>query len=255
MRALLGCDQIIFAVVLAAFQFFASQSVAEELSAQEVETYHAAFEAYTNGEYESAFKKFLSLSETGDRNVQYALGWMYQYGLGVEVDLNKALYWLHLAAEQGNARAQYNIGYMYHYGWGGVDQDLSEATKWYALAADQGNEFAQYEIGSMKFNGQGTDKDIEGALRLFESAAAKKFNRALDRLGSIYFEGSEVEKDFVLAYMWWSIAIATEETAPNGQSEFLDKMSASVDKVSAMMSSADIAKAKELAAAKLSSFN
>jgi len=85
-------------------------------------------------------------------------------------------------------------------------------------------------------------------------AAATKLVKSIRRKTRQTYSAEEKIR-IVLAYMWWSIAITTEETAPNGQSEFLDKIRASLDNVSTMMSSADIAKATDLAAAKLSSFN
>ena len=42
---------------------------------------------------------------------------MYQNGLGVTLDYDKAFEWYKEAAEQGFDVAQTNLGYMYRKGW------------------------------------------------------------------------------------------------------------------------------------------
>ncbi len=212
------------------------------------EAYSAATDAYDRGDYELALEKYRQIAEKGDADSQYALGWMYQYGLGTSVDYDQALVWLQLAAEQGVDRAQYNLGYMYHHGWGGVQKDLDEAIKWYFLAAEQESEYALYEIGSLYFHGQGMPQNVETAIQYFERAAEKKYNRALETLGSIYFEGTGVKQDYVLAYTWWSAALTTEETQPNRQEEFIARLKASRAQVAALMSDSELAEAKQRAA-------
>lgn len=60
-----------------------------------------------------------------------------QYNLGIicrdQEDLEKAVYWLTLSAEQGAPLAQYNLGVI-------LDKQgkLQEAAHWYKLAAEQG---------------------------------------------------------------------------------------------------------------------
>jgi hypothetical protein len=209
--------------------------------------YSEATEAYHRGDYAFALENYQVLAEHGMPLAQYALGWMYQYGLGTEVDYEQALKWLRLAAEQGVDRAQYNLGYMYHHAWAGVEEDFDEALRWYGMAAAQGNAFADYEIGWMYFYGQGVEKDVEKAIANYELAAGKKFNRALNTLGSIYFEGDGVNQNYVLAHMWWTIALTTEETAPNKQDDYINEVKASLFEVEALMSESEIAVAKELA--------
>jgi len=75
-------------------------------------------------------------AEAGDAEDQYALGVMYDYGLGVPEDYGEALRWYRLAADQGHAEAQVNLGRMYANGRG-VPQDYVQAHMWYNLAASR----------------------------------------------------------------------------------------------------------------------
>lgn len=46
--------------------------------------------------------------------------------------------WFQMAAEQGDSNAQFNLGVMYELG-NGVTQDINRAIRWYHLAAQQGH--------------------------------------------------------------------------------------------------------------------
>ena len=85
----------------------------------------------------TALEDVIATATQGDATAQYNLGYCYHYGIGVEQDLEKAVYWCTLAAEQGFASAQYNLGDFYSNGRG-VKQDLEKAVEWYTKSAEQG---------------------------------------------------------------------------------------------------------------------
>ena len=101
----------------------------------------AGFDAYDRGDYETALKKFLPLSDQGDAAAQYNLGLMYEQGKGVPQDYAEAVKWFRLAADQGHVTAQNNLGMMYRMGLG-VPQDYVQANMWINLAVAQGYEGA-----------------------------------------------------------------------------------------------------------------
>lgn len=70
-----------------------------------------------------------------DPVVQRDLGYIYDKGIGVPQDEDKAVEWYRKAADQGLAFAQFNLGKMYETGRG-VPQDYVQAYKWYSLAGD-----------------------------------------------------------------------------------------------------------------------
>jgi uncharacterized protein len=94
--------------------------------------------AYDKGNFEDAFKQFLSLAQEGNALAQSSTGVMYDMGQGVAKDYDKAIEWYRKSAEQGNQFGQFNLGTMYYMGTG-VSKDLVTGCKWFALATRQGN--------------------------------------------------------------------------------------------------------------------
>jgi TPR repeat protein len=94
--------------------------------------------AYDKGDFEGAFKQFLSLAEEGNALAQSSTGVMYDMGQGTTKDYSKAVEWYKKSAEQGNQFGQFNLGTMYYMGTG-VEKDMITACKWFALATRQGN--------------------------------------------------------------------------------------------------------------------
>ena len=66
----------------------------------------------------------------------------------LEKNHTEAVKWYRRAAEQGHEEAQYDLGFMYQYGKG-VEKDDEEAMKWYLSAAGQKHAYAQYNLGRM----------------------------------------------------------------------------------------------------------
>ena len=66
---------------------------------------------------------------------------MHQRGDGVELDLQKSLFWYEKAAEANLAIAQYNLGMIYFEG-AIVSKDEDKARELWKKAADQGLEAA-----------------------------------------------------------------------------------------------------------------
>lgn len=126
--------------------------------------------AADRGDYQTAFKQFLTLAESGHVSAQSTVGVMYYNGEGVTQDLSAALVWLNLAANQGYSVAQFNLGVMYDNGEG-VEQDFAEAFNWYHQAAVQGHTAAQFNLGAMYSAGDGVKQDKIRAHMWFNIAA------------------------------------------------------------------------------------
>jgi TPR repeat protein len=67
--------------------------------------FNNAFESFTAGSYDSAFKGFFELSEKGSSISQYFLGVMYLKGTGILQDFSRAHMWLNIASSQGHKKA------------------------------------------------------------------------------------------------------------------------------------------------------
>ena len=122
--------------------------------------------------YVMAFALYQELAERGHAQEQNNLGWMYQNGLGVTQDYQKALYWFNKAAEQRFSAAQNNLGYMYNQGLGVVaDQQL--AFMWYQKTALQGDVIGQLSLGVFYDTGTGVKKNKAEAIKWYRLAAAQ----------------------------------------------------------------------------------
>ena len=75
-----------------------------------------------------AWKK--ELAEKGLIQAQYALGYAYYVGAGVEVDYQQSVYWFTSAALQNDAMSQAYLGTCYSEGLG-VEYDEEKAVYWW----------------------------------------------------------------------------------------------------------------------------
>lgn len=96
--------------------------------------YDEGNEAYQQGDYQAAYREWLSLAETGEARAQNKVGVLYATGRGVKREPKTALQWFLKAAEQGNMDAHINVGRMYEQGHG-VARDRPKAYLWYHMAA------------------------------------------------------------------------------------------------------------------------
>lgn len=101
----------------------------------------AGAEAYDGGDYQAAFREWMSLARAGDATAQTAIAGMYRFGEGRDVDPARAAVWYRRAAENGEPVAQMNLGEMYLLGLG-VGRDPVRAYLWLSLAARQGRRWA-----------------------------------------------------------------------------------------------------------------
>lgn len=60
---------------------------------------------FDNGNFKSAFHHLLPVAAEGNREAQYAVGYMYYYGYGVAEDYESAEFWLQRAAKQHDVLA------------------------------------------------------------------------------------------------------------------------------------------------------
>lgn len=61
---------------------------------------------FEDGNFKGAFHRLLPIAYEGNREAQYAVGYMYYYGYGVARDEESAVFWLKRSAHQHDALAQ-----------------------------------------------------------------------------------------------------------------------------------------------------
>jgi TPR repeat protein len=144
--------------------------------------------------YDEAYALAWPRAAGGDRDAQFALGWFFDRGNGIEPNDEQAALWYQKAAAQGHRSAQFNLGSMYEYGVG-VPKSDKQALYWYRKAADQGDAEAQNAVGIFHALGRGTARDDLAAVVWYEKAAKQNYAGAQKNLGDMYFTGRGVKQD------------------------------------------------------------
>lgn len=90
-------------------------------------------------QYEKCFEGHLTLARQDYPLAECQVGYFYYDGLGVEKDLEKAVYWTRRAADHGDRDGQYNLAWFCEEAIG-MERDMEQAVFWYRKAAlqDQG---------------------------------------------------------------------------------------------------------------------
>ena len=94
---------------------------------------------------------------------------MFQNGLGVAPNEDRALKYMTAAAEQGHAFAQHGLGFMDMEGEC-VEADAVEAMKWFKKAAEQDMVGSMTTIAMMYEEGKGVEKNPELAKEWYAKA-------------------------------------------------------------------------------------
>jgi TPR repeat protein len=167
--------------------------------------------------YSEAVHWYRQAAEQGYAAAQNSLGYAYEWGQGLETNLQLALQWYRKAAEQNFAQAQNNLGTMYYMGKG-VDYDEKKSLYWYQKAAEQGHATAQRNLGVMYSKGTAVKQNHETAFRWYLKAAGQDNPHAQYNVGMSYFYGKGVESDAEKAKAWF------EKAARNGNYQAVEAL-------------------------------
>lgn len=79
-----------------------------------------------------------NLAVMGHARAQFLMGYIYERGIFVDQNWDKAFEWYYKSALQDDSVGQYNTGLCYYYG-NGIAQDKQKAKYWIQKSADQEN--------------------------------------------------------------------------------------------------------------------
>lgn len=122
---------------------YVSRRRAVKTSARDCEIRGGEYVAYDRANYQTAMAVWLPDAESGNPKAQLYVGEIYEKGLGVPPDYQKAAEWYRRAADQGYAPAQINLGHLYEAGLG-VPRDSRQATQWYRRASGLQGDVAEF---------------------------------------------------------------------------------------------------------------
>jgi len=125
---------------------------------------------YSEGKYGFSrdYKKALELwhraAELGFAKAYNSIGYVYNYGQGVEVDKKKAVHYFELAAMGGDVMARNNLGT-----WEKREGNMERALKHFMIAIRGGNTKSLNAIKALCLTGNATKDDYTKALRSYQS--------------------------------------------------------------------------------------
>jgi hypothetical protein len=132
------------------------------------------------GDYKSAEQLFRKGANVGDPVAQNGLGYLYQFGYGVEKNRTTANSYFLKSAEQGNTDSQFWLGENLV-----LAQDYANGFLWTEKAARGGSVDAQFNLGILYNQGQGTKKDIRFMYFWFTVAALNGHEKAKQTINNM----------------------------------------------------------------------
>ena len=112
---------------------------------------------YDNKEYDKGFEPLKKACDSDIADGCRMLGWLYNYGNGVEKNEQKAAELFKKACDGGEMRGCTNLGFMYANG-DGVEKDLGKAAQLFKKACDGGEMSGCFNLGIMYASGNGVEK-------------------------------------------------------------------------------------------------
>ncbi|GHU03619.1 hypothetical protein FACS1894205_0470 [Alphaproteobacteria bacterium] len=186
--------------ILASFALLLSME-----SALWADSYEEGVVLMRGGDYAAALERWSADAEADPRS-QYSIGYLHQYGLGVDADPSEALKWYEKAGAGGFGDAWYAIGLLYEDTKLGA-RDLAKAMDYYKKAAQTGpNKDAEYALGRMYLRGRGVKPDPDEAVKWLKMAAEHGSPPGQYVLAGAYETGWGVKANPSEALYWYMMS-------------------------------------------------
>ena len=143
-------------------------------------------------------EKYLMLAAKKDNtDAQAFISFLYI----VMEDYEKALFWARKAAQMEHPQACFALGKIYDEGLG-VEVDHKEGLKWFEKAAKNGDADAQNTVGNIYLNADYVKNDPKKAFKYYQMAAAQGHLDGMANLGYCYQEGIGTNMNIMSAEEW-----------------------------------------------------
>ena len=177
----------------------------------------AAYEAFDQGLYITAFNLALKAAEKGDPQAHTLIGRMYADGTGTAKNVKLGAEWFARGAELGDAEAQFALGTLLAEG-DGVPKDRVAAGNMFEAAAAQRHPAANYNLALLYLRGDGKPENPYRAVAHMRYAAEQGVVNAQYDLGTLYATGTGVDADAFEAAKW--MGKAAESGHPEAQLDY-----------------------------------
>jgi TPR repeat protein len=160
---------------------------------------------YTN--YEEFMGSILMCSymaEQGDIDLQYKLGTIYESVFSVP-DYIRAFKWYLLAANNSHREAMYRLGLLYEKGLG-VGRNYEKAVQLYTQAHYRGSRDSLFRLGKAYHRGNGVELDSSKAIQCYLDAANDGHAESQYVMGQLFERGELVLQDTLESLKWYTKA-------------------------------------------------
>jgi TPR repeat protein len=150
-----------------------------------------AYEAYQAGSYLTAFEKALDLAEKDNPQAMVLIAQLYQSGLGVKPDKDKAQKWYSYAAKFDEPEALFQLGLIAL----DYEKDKKNALMYFQKSADLGHLDGAYNTALLMLEADSQIYNKDAALDYFQKSADKDHAPSQHALAIIYQEGTITPQD------------------------------------------------------------
>lgn len=133
---------------------------------------------FVRGEHEKAANIYLRLAQSGDLDAMFNMGYLYQFGIGVEADAKKAADFYAVAQYLEGGDAAYNLAVMTMNGIG-VDRDIAKGIRLMESAAMSGCPEAQLYLATAYSVGYAGNPTVSNICRIPFHKAERRYDYSL----------------------------------------------------------------------------
>jgi len=162
-------------------------------------------------DYHAAIRYLREAVAKKDMNAHWLLGRMLSEGKGIPAPAHEeALVYLEIASKNNVVQANFNLGVMYEYGLG-VTANFDKAAEYYRIGAENDHWESAYHLALMYAYARGVQQDFKRALSLFERAARARHAPSHYYMGVFRLYGYGCMIDYEIALGWFERAAAFDD--------------------------------------------
>lgn len=149
---------------------------------------------------EKAINWYKLAAEQGHAAALEILGMLYLAGSGIPKDIIKGIQCLEKASENGNLSSNLTLGEIYSNGLFDIKKDNGLARQWLLKIAERENGDAQYQLGLLSLK----EDHVDEAVSWYSKSAENGCAHASFSLGYLFYQGTRVQKDVEKAFQYYT---------------------------------------------------
>lgn len=155
-----------------------------------------AFELYESKRYEELGKLLSGYEESGDGDIQFLLGSLFDLGIDRKKDPVQAFSYFYKSAHNGSPLGERALG-IYYFLDNGTEVNEEKGLYWVNKSIEDGCVLAICTLAHIYMNGLGVEKDEKHAFELYLKAASLGNKHAMEHVSECYEKGIGTEVDLI----------------------------------------------------------